>query len=88
MIELSDLDRHSGKSSNSTPIAVVVLHLLGFWRMARAEGLITGADGLVRGATPRVKNCGSSILRCPIQLYVYLIDLSPLGFFRANETNH
>lgn len=88
MIELSDSDRHSGKSSNLTPIAVVVLHLLGFWRMARAEGLMTGADGLVRGATPTVKNCRSSILRCLIQLYVYLIDLYPLGFFRVNETNH
>jgi len=42
----------------------------GFWRLARVEDLITGVDGLARGATIRVKsrNRRSSSLRRPIQL--------------------
>lgn len=77
LIDLRDSHRHSGKSSNSTPIAVgdiVVVHdeerPRGFWRLARVQDLITGADGLVRGATIRVKskNRRSSTLRRPIQL--------------------
>ena len=62
-MELRDSHRRSAKSSNPTPIAVgdiVVVHdeeqPRGFWRLARVEDLLTGADGLVRGATIRVKS--------------------------------
>lgn len=72
LIELRDSHRHPGKSSNSTSIEVdvVVVHdeerPRGFWRLARVEGLITGADGFVRGATYKTRR--SSTLRRPIQL--------------------
>jgi len=41
----------------------------GLWKLARAESLVTGADGLVRGAIIRVKSRGnkSSTLRRPLQ---------------------
>ena len=77
LMELRDSHRRSAKSSNPTPIAVgdiVVVHdeeqPRGFWRLARVEDLLTGADGLVRGATIRVKskNRRPSTLRRPIQL--------------------
>lgn len=70
LIELRDSHRHSGKSSNSTPIAfrdIVVVHNeelpRGFWRLARA-------NDLVRDATSRMKskNYRSSPSRRPIQL--------------------
>ena len=53
----------------------------GFWRLAKVEHLITGADGLVRGATIRVKpkSRRSSTLRRPIQL------LYPLEIRSRNE---
>ena len=48
----------------------------GFWRLARVEDLITGTDGLVRGASIKVK---SGKLRRPIQL------LYPLEIRSENE---
>ena len=82
-MELCESHRRSAKSTNPTPIAVgdmVVVHdeeqPRGFWRLARVENLITGADGLVRGATVRVKSKTrrSSTLRRPIQL-LYPLEL-------------
>ena len=48
----------------------------GFWRLARIEDLITGTDGLVRGASIKVK---SGKLRRPVQL------LYPLEIRSENE---
>ena len=88
LMELRDSHRHTSKSTNPTPIAVgdmVVVHdeerPRGFWRLAKVEHLITGADGLVRGATIRVKpkSRRSSTLRRPIQL------LYPLEIRSGNE---
>lgn len=81
LIELRDSHRHSAKDTVPTPVAVgdiVVVHdedlPRGFWKLARVESLVTEADGLVRGATIRVKPKGgrSSVLKRPIQgLYGY-----------------
>ena len=88
LMELRDSHRRSAKSSNPTPIVVgdiVVVHdeeqPRGFWRLARVKDLLTGADGLVRGATITVKskNRRPSTLRRPIQL------LYPLEIRSKNE---
>ena len=76
LVELRDSHRHSAKDTVPTPVAVgeiVVVHdedlPRGFWKLARVESLVTGADRLVRGATIKVKTEGrrSSVLRRPIQ---------------------
>ena len=76
LIELRNSHHHSAKNAVPTPVAVgdmVVVHdedlPRGLWKLARVEGLVTGADELVRGATIRVKSRGntSSTPRCPLQ---------------------
>lgn len=61
-MELRDSHRRSAKSTKPTPIAVVVIVVVhdkerprDFWRQARVEDLITETDGLVRGASIKVK---------------------------------
>ena len=76
LIELRNSHRHSAKNTAPTPVAVgdmVVVHdedlPRGLWKLARVESLVTGADGLVRGATIRVKSRGnkSNTLKRPLQ---------------------
>ena len=62
LIELRNSHCHSAKNAVPTPVTVgdkVVVHdedlPRGLWKLARVEGLVTGADGLVRGATIRVQ---------------------------------
>ena len=75
LIELRNSHRHSAKNATRTPVAVgdiVVVHHedlpRGLWRLARVGSLVTGTDGLVRGATIRVKSRGnkSSTLKRPL----------------------
>jgi hypothetical protein len=42
----------------------------GFWKLAKVESLIKGADGLIRGATVRLHSADKrfSLLRRPLQL--------------------
>ena len=102
LMELRDSHRHTSKSTNPTPIAVgdmVVVHdeerPRGFWRLAKVEHLITGADGLVRGATIRVKpkSRRSSTLRRPIQL-LYPLEIKSgdepvaMGNHENSAVNH
>ena len=83
LMEIRDSHQCSAKSTKPTPIAVrdiVVMHdeerPRGFWRLARDIDLVTGTDGLVRGASIKVK---SGKLRRPIQL------LYPLEIRSKNE---
>ena len=101
LVNLRDSHRHSAKDTVPTPIAVgdiVVVHdedlPRGFWKLARVEGLVTGADGLVRGATIRVRSEGRrcSVLRRPIQrLYPLEIrggdECVPVGVHTGPEPN-
>ena len=89
-MELRDAHRHSAKDTVPEPVAVgdiVVVHdedlPRGLWKLARVEGLVTGADGMIRGATIRVKSKGrkSSTMRRPVQ------RLYPLEI-RGEETDH
>ena len=91
MIELRNSHRHSAKNATPAPVAVgdmVVVHdedlPRGLWKLARVEGLVTGADGLVRGATIRVKSRGnkSSTLRRPLQC------LHPLEIHGGDDSVH
>lgn len=90
LMELRDAHRHSAKDTVPEPVAVgdiVVVHdedlPRGLWKLARVEGLVTGADGMIRGATIRVKSKGrkSSTMRRPVQ------RLYPLEI-RGEETDH
>ena len=76
MIVLRNSHRHSAKNTAPTPVAVgdmVEVHdedlPRGLWKLARVKSLVTGANGLVRGATIRVKSRGnkSSTLKRPRQ---------------------
>jgi len=76
LIELRNSHRHSAKNTAPTPVAVgdiVVVHdedlPRGLWKLARVESLVIGRDGLVRGATIRVKSRRnkSSTLKRPLQ---------------------
>ena len=75
LIVLRDSHRHSAKDTVPAPVAVgdmVVVHdenlPRGLWKLAQVERLVTGADGLIRGATIRVKSkgCKSSTMRHPV----------------------
>ena len=101
LIELTDSHHHSAKATVPTSVAVgdiVVVHdedlARGFWKLARVESLVTGADGLVRGTTIRVNTEGrrSSVLRCPIQ-HLYPLEICggdecvPVGVHTDPEPN-
>ena len=69
--------KHPPKESNCGPIAagdVVLVHEdnrpRGFWKLAKVENLIRGADGVARGATVRIhfSDKRSTLLRRPLQL--------------------
>ena len=76
LLELRDSHRHTGKTSNATPVGVgdVVLvhdegHPRGFWKLARIKSLVIGKDGRARGAVLRVASTGNqeSLLQRPLQ---------------------
>ena len=73
--------KHPPKGSKCGTIAVgdvVLVHEeskpRGFWKLAKVENLIKGADGLIRGATVRNHSADKrfSLLRCPLQLLYQL----------------
>ena len=91
LIELRNSHRHSAKNAAPTPVAVGDIEVVhdedlprGLWKLARVEGLVTGTDGLVRGATIRVKSRGnkSSTLRRPLQC------LYPLEIHGGDDSVH
>jgi hypothetical protein len=93
LLELRDSHRQKQASGNSASVRVgdvVVVHdqdnPRGFWKLAKIEKLLSGKDGLVRGAVLRLpsKNGHSSTLRRPIQLLYPLI--SHVGFEPAPVT--
>lgn len=97
LMGLRESHRRSVNNTIPTPIAVgdiAVVHdedlLRGLWRLAKVEGLITGADGLVRGATIRVKstNRRASTLRRPVQrLYPLEINSEDEPVAMGNNEN-
>ena len=80
LLELRESHRqakHPPKGSKCGTIAVgdvVLVHEegkpRGFWKLAKVENLIKGADGLIRGATVRLHSADKrfSLLRHPLQL--------------------
>ena len=80
LLELRDSHRHvkhPPKESNCGTISVGDIVLVhednrprGFWKVAKVESLIKGADGLTRGAIVKVHSSGkrSTLLRRPVQL--------------------
>lgn len=82
LLELRDAHRQRPGTQTTTPVKigdVVVVHEegcpRGFWKVAKVERLITGRDGLVRGAVLKLpsKNHRNVTLQRPLQL------LYPLG---------
>ena len=73
LLELRDSHRHTGKTSNATPVGVgdvVLVHDEGhFWKLARIKSLVIGKDGRARGAVLRVASTGNqeSLLQRPLQ---------------------
>lgn len=76
LIVLRDSHRHFAKDTVPTPVAVgaiVEVHAedlpRSLWKLAGVKGLETGADGLIRGSTIRVKfkGCKSTTIRRPVQ---------------------
>ena len=77
LLELRDSHRHVKLRPNGSTISigsVVLVHDAdrprGFWKIAKVEDVLTGADGQVRGATVRIHSSGnrSILLRRPVQL--------------------
>ena len=76
LLELRESHRYQGMNSIASPISigdVVLVHdegkARGFWKLARVEDLVTGRDGLVRGAVLRVasRKGRATVLRRPVQ---------------------
>ena len=87
LLELRDTHRRRHASKTSTPLKIgdiVVVHdedhPRGFRKFAMVEKLLTGQDGLVRGAVLRVssRNGRATILQRPLQL-LYPLEVSQLG---------
>ena len=79
LLELRESHRHANhppKKSHCSEIAegdMVLVHEdskpRGFWKLAKVESLIIGADGLTRGAVVKVASTGRpTVLRRPVQL--------------------
>ena len=90
LLELRDAHRQKYSASSSPPPRVgdIVLvhdpdHPRGFWKMAKIRRLLTGKDGLNRGAVLKVANKGGRLttLRRPVQL------LYPLGVAQSMAEN-
>ena len=84
LAELREAHRYSRGSLIATPIAigdVVLVHdeglPRGFWKLARVRQVITGRDGLIRGAVLSLpaKNGQTTTLRRPLQL-LYPLEIS------------
>ena len=93
LLELREAHRQLGSRPSkgiTDPISIgdiVLVHEVdrprGFWKLARVEGVITGSDGQVRGATVRIHSSGNraTLLRRPLQL------LYPLEVHRSGDTD-
>ena len=76
LLELREGHRYGKRSTDKSPISVGTIVLVhddkprGFWRTARVNQLITGKDGLVRGAVVRITSGKDRVteLQRPIQL--------------------
>jgi hypothetical protein len=84
LLELRDAHRQTNVGGTPTPVKIgdIVLihdqdHPRGFWKVARVEKLITGRDGLVRGAALRLpsKNGQQTTLQHPLQL-IYPLEIT------------
>ena len=82
--ELRDAHRYGDKTSASQEVKVGDIVLVhddsrprGFWKLALVEKLVTGRDGLTRGAVLRVSSTGerASTLQRPLQR-LYPLELS------------
>ena len=93
--ELRESHRHpraSGSTTDVEPGDIVLVHQQdvprGFWKLALVERLITGRDGLARGALVRLppKSGHPTLLQRPIQL-LYPLEISSecRGNNRSNE---
>ena len=83
LLQLQDTHRQQNLSKTKVVLEVgdiVLVHNQdnprGFWKLARVQSLITGRDGIVRGATLRVgsKSGSPTILQRPLQL-IYPLEI-------------
>ena len=89
LLELRDAHRQRSVVGTPNPVKkgdIVLVHdqdrPRGFWKIAQVEKLITGKDGLVRGATLRLptKDGQQTTLQRPLQLiYPLEIEVNPVN---------
>ena len=95
LLDLRDAHRQQKIGGTSAPVQIgdIVLvhdqdHPRGFWKMARVERLITGRDGLARGAALRLpsKNGQPTTLQRPLQL-IYPLEITQAEHHPMNRSD-
>ena len=95
LLELRNAHRQLSISRTSAPVKIGDIVLVhdpdrprGFWKVARVEKLITGRDGLVRGAALKLpsKNGQQTTLQRPLQL-IYPLEVTQSECHLVNESD-